>query len=371
MHPTYLVVGELGKAATSTDGVTWTFQASLAAISWGTTTAFAAAWNGTTFIIVGDAGKVATTAAGTVWVGRPSLAATAWGLTTARAAVVWGSTKFLIVGDQGKAATSTDGITWVYQAGLSSTTWGVDEAYALATNGTTIVAAGAHGKIATTADGATWTYQPGLVNTTWSNAGANYIDGITSWGGNANRIGRFTFTVSWATADLARYWWNAGGALDFSFSISPTTGTTRIVDWAALLAACGTIRLGYNTTTKTGGSGTPTTLLSTAGTGGYWVTTSVGGAHPGTSTLQYKQFDTATGYTTDYVSITTTYSGTTSSGAYPVLTVTVDFANAYASTFQQTVGAAPRVTCLIQNPSNSALGIVPTTPTVSAVFTDI
>ena len=207
--------------------------------------------------------------------------------------------------------------------------------------------------------------------TNWTGTGTNYQDGTTGWGNGASRIGRFTLTCTWSSADLARYWWNTGGVLDLSFSITPTTGTTRIVDWAALTAACGTVELGYNTTTKTGGSGSTSTLLSTAATGGYWINTAVAGAHPGTSTLQFKQFDAAAPYTTDYISVTTAYSGTTANGGYPVMTITVDFANIYSSTFQQTVDAVPRVTMLVQSPVATALGTAPTAPTITSSFSNI
>lgn len=210
-------------------------------------------------------------------------------------------------------------------------------------------------------------------STTWTGTSTNYQDGTTNWGTGTSRTARFTLTVSWANANLARYWWNTGGALDLSFSISPTTGTTRIVNWAALLTACGTIRLGYNTATKSGGSGTPTTLRSTAGTGGYWIGTAIGPSanHPGTTTTQFQQFDTATTYTSNYVTVTTSYSGTTANGGYPTMTVQVDFVNAYVNVNQDAVGAVPRVTCLIQNPVATALGTAPTAPSITSSFSDI
>jgi len=210
-------------------------------------------------------------------------------------------------------------------------------------------------------------------STNWTGTSTNYQDGASPWGTGASRTGRFTLTVTWSTADLARYWWNCGGALDLSFSISPTTGTTRIVNWAALLTACGTIRIGYNTATKTGGSGTPSIIRTTPGLGGYWINTGIGAAqnHPGTTTTQFRQFDTATTYTANYVQITTAYSGTTGNGAYPVMTITCDLVNAYVNANQDSVGATPRVTCLIQNPVATSLGTAPTAPGITASWSNI
>ena len=55
--------------------------------------------------------------------------------------------------------------------------------------------------------------------TNWTGTGTNYQDGTTNWGNSTNRIGRFTITATWASADLARYWWNIGGTLNLSFSV--------------------------------------------------------------------------------------------------------------------------------------------------------
>ena len=203
----------------------------------------------------------------------------------------------------------------------------------------------------------------------WTGSGTNFINGTSGWGAGTSRTGRFTITCTWTTADLARYWWNAGGRLELSFSVSPTTGNPRIVDWNSLLTASGTINLGYNTTTKTGGSGTPSILRT--GSGGYWLGTEVTASHSGTTTVQYRQFSPNAPYTTDFIQVSTAYSGTASNGGFPVMTITVDMNNAYASTFQQTVDAVPRVTMLVQSPVATALATAPTAPSVTASFSDL
>ena len=200
-------------------------------------------------------------------------------------------------------------------------------------------------------------------------AGNTTVNGTTAWGGGTNRTGMFTLTMTWANADLARYWWNAGGALDLSWGMTTETGTTRIVDWTALTAACGTIRLGYNTTTKTGGSGSTTTLLSGVNTGGYWLGTTIGGNHPGTTTEHFKQFDANAPYTTDYARINTVFTGTTSNGGYPTVVINANLVNTYSSTFQQTVGSVPKLFYNLQNPVSTYLST--TAPTITTAFADV
>jgi hypothetical protein len=55
-----LVVGASGRAATSPDGVTWTYQAVLSATAFGATAANAVAGTGTQFLVVGQLGRAAT-----------------------------------------------------------------------------------------------------------------------------------------------------------------------------------------------------------------------------------------------------------------------------------------------------------------------
>jgi hypothetical protein len=203
-------------------------------------------------------------------------------------------------------------------------------------------------------------------------AGNTTVNGTTGWGGGTNRTGMFTVTMNWASVDAARYWWNAGGAIDLSWGLQTQSGTTRITDWVALCQASGTLRIGYNTTTKTGGSGTTTTLLNQAATGGYWLTTnlndSFNGFHPGTATEQFKQLSPNAPYTTDFTRINTEYKNGGGSG-YQTVVVQANLVNAFSSTFQQTVGSVPQLFYNLQNPANTYF--TTTAPTVSVVFADV
>jgi hypothetical protein len=203
----------------------------------------------------------------------------------------------------------------------------------------------------------------GAVGSTTANA-TTAVTGVTSWGGGAERRTRFTFTCTWPNADAARYWWNAGGKIHVTCALT-TGGTTRNSDWSSLAAAVGNVVIGYNTTTKSGGSGSPSTILSAPLTGGYWLGTAVSGSHAGTSTLQFRQYSANAPYTLDHIAITTQYSGTTANGGYPVMTVIVDWENDYASTFQQTVANAPTTRLTPFNPVATAFGTALSAPSIT------
>lgn len=94
----------------------------------------------------------------------------------------------------------------------------------------------------------------------------------TSW---ASAI-TFTHTITFASADSARYFFNAGGQIALTFGHPNGSGINAL--WNTLCAACGTIVLSsvnsgsvsiagtsYNGITKIGGSGTATVLSSNTG----------------------------------------------------------------------------------------------------------
>jgi len=153
----------------------------------------------------------------------------------------------------------------------------------------------------------------------------------------------FTNTITFASADAARYFWNAGGLIKIDVS-KTATGETGDPEWNDLAnVLCGDIWISgrvaggaqtiggvtYTGTTKIGGTGTPATLTTT--TGWYQLTT--------TDTIIYKQFADTAPYTSNFIQhsartagagtqlvITTVWSasdgdpisgGTASSGATP------------------------------------------------------
>ena len=115
----------------------------------------------------------------------------------------------------------------------------------------------------------------------------------------------FTNTVTWASADAARYFFNAGGVIKIDVAKS-ATGQTGDPEWNDLAnTLCGDIYISggdysqtiagtvYTGTTKVGGTGTPNTLATTTG----WFDLAAGGA----ATIVYKQFADTAPYTANFI----------------------------------------------------------------------
>jgi hypothetical protein len=131
----------------------------------------------------------------------------------------------------------------------------------------------------------------------------------------------FTHTVTWASANAARYFFNAGGRIKWETSktADATEADTEWNDLANTLVGdifitggTGTQTIAgtaYTGTTKIGGTGSPNTLLTT--TGWYDLTTS--------DTLIYRQFADTAPYTGQAISINAKTAG---SGTQLVLTTT-------------------------------------------------
>jgi len=120
-----------------------------------------------------------------------------------------------------------------------------------------------------------------------------------------------TKTITFADAASLRYFFNAGGMIRMSWSLTNTSGDAKSLEWADLLSQSGTIvvtgaaasktiaAVAYTGTTKIGGGGTPNTLAT--GTGALDYT--------GTPVLIFKQFADTSPYTTNYIEINASVSG--------------------------------------------------------------
>lgn len=139
----------------------------------------------------------------------------------------------------------------------------------------------------------------------------------SGWNGSITH----THTVTFSSADAARYFFNAGGTIKITPSI-PNSGAARELEWYDLTTKVGTVTFGYRNTTKSG-AGTATTLLN-ANNGGYWNLSTTAATH----FLMYA--DTAP-YTTDYIQIQAAWSGVSANGGYPVITFTTTWNNAYTN----------------------------------------
>ena len=115
----------------------------------------------------------------------------------------------------------------------------------------------------------------------------------------------FTNTVTFASADAARYFFNAGGRIKIDVS-KTSTGATGDPEWNDLAnTLCGDIFITggaysqtiagtvYTGTTKSGGTGTPNTLATTTG----WFDLTAGAA----ATIVYKQFADTAPYTANFI----------------------------------------------------------------------
>lgn len=218
----FVIVGEFGRVATSSDGIAWTNQTSLSTSAWGAAGTASnvqkVIWNGSRFLAVGPGSKVARSTNGTAWTYEgglitaggsttstktlgpvwdgakfvvivdettgpeiyTSVTGSVWTLQTTLAAamagtisgITWDGTKYLIYGTSGLIQTSTNLTTWTNQTGLSLTAWGTATVNEVIWTGSQYVAVGAAGTAATSPNGTTWTYQSGLSATAYGATGS-------------------------------------------------------------------------------------------------------------------------------------------------------------------------------------------------------
>ena len=208
---------------------------------------------------------------------------------------------------------------------------------------------------------------------------------FTGWTGTSAKTGTtsgvnstivFTHTVTFASANAARYFFNAGGQIKWQVGKS-STGNLGDAEWNDLAGTlCGSIFItgrvnnqtaniagtSYTGTTKSGGTGTPNTILTT--TGWYQLTTS--------NQVVYKQFADTAPYTNNYIQLEakTGNSGTT-------LDLTTTWYNAEGDTFSGgtapsgvTFGTGPATVVSYFPPSSTYLTSAAWgTPTVAATTT--
>ena len=194
------------------------------------------------------------------------------------------------------------------------------------------------------------------------NAAANGADlttnGTTSttsaWGVSATT----SKTITFASSTAARYFFNAGGMIRISFARSGGTAQPKNTAWTNLLNAVGTIVwTGYATNktiagttfagiTKIGGSGSTSVFNNT----GILEMSSV-------NTERFKQLDATYLYTSNFVSVSTQWSGT-------VFTMNVTLSD--VDTDPETVDGTLTMTTVIRPPSTTYLTNTWGTPTQNA-----
>ena len=89
-----------------------------------------------------------------------------------------------------------------------------------------------------------------------------------AWGNTGNKTLVSTHTVTFASGDAARYFFNAGGKIKLSFSLTDVGTSLLSGDWANICSAAGSVQLGYKNTVKVGGSGS--SIAKNLNNGGFW-----------------------------------------------------------------------------------------------------
>ncbi len=218
----------------------------------------------------------------------------------------------------------------------------------------------------------------GTTSSTWTGTTAKTSgtgSGTSSW------TITFTHTVTFPSADQARYFWNAGGLVRLDMS-KTSTGTDSDPEWNALASNVGVLYFSgrvnsaaqsiagtsYTGFTRVGGTGTPSPFLSTTG----WYSLA-SGASP---TTMFQLNDTSSPYTGNYIRVTaavnagrttltlvTTWFSNGSSG--PGTSANISGGTGTTSPYTS-FGTAPAVLCRFVPPSTTYLTNSWGTPTVSA-----
>lgn len=202
---------------------------------------------------------------------------------------------------------------------------------------------------------------------------------FTGWTGTNSKVGNttgatwsitFTNTITWASANAARYFFNAGGLVKIDVAKS-STGNTGDPEWNDLASTlCGDIWISgvgtshtiagtaYTGVTKIGGTGTPNTLATTLGW--YNLTTS--------DQIIYKQFADTAPYTNNFIQHQAKTAG---SGTQLVITTTWsasdgDPISGGTAASGATPGTAPCTIVTYYPPSTTYLTQTWGTPTVAA-----
>ena len=181
----------------------------------------------------------------------------------------------------------------------------------------------------------------------------------------------FSHNIQWFSAAALYWFFNAGGLIKIQFS-KTSTGTAQDTEWNSFIPTLGTIYLSsvgasktivgtaYDGTTKIGGSGTYTIL--TTGTGALDLTS--------TPVILFKQYDSGTAYSNNYVQVQATAPNSTS---LAFDTTWYDNGDPYGAdisggtpTTGITFGTAPATVVTYIPPETTYITNVWGTPTISA-----
>lgn len=143
-----VVVGEQGKIAYSTDGITWTLATTGVTIDFNGVSYI----EGVGFVAVGNSGMIFYSSDGITWIAAVS------NVSVNLREVFATPTTFYAVGDQGFVLSSTNRVTWTIQNLSRSIDW-LSGVYSLKYGVGTILIGGKDGIVARSTDGITWSIQ--------------------------------------------------------------------------------------------------------------------------------------------------------------------------------------------------------------------
>ena len=190
----------------------------------------------------------------------------------------------------------------------------------------------------------------------------------------------FTHTVTFASADALRYFFNAGGIVKLQYGKS-STGTDHDPDWNTFAGQCGSINLpgrvngtsqtiagqAYTGTTRLNGSGGTQTTLTTT-TGWYNLT--------GSPTTIFQLNNVTAPYQTEFIRTTATATSSTvltlittwtdDGSAGPGVSSDISGGTATNSPSTTITGTAPTTLCTYIPPSTSYLSASWGTPSIAA-----
>ena len=194
------------------------------------------------------------------------------------------------------------------------------------------------------------------ITTAFNDAGIVYSksDSIASttsytglWGSSGARTLSFVQTITFASADQARYYFNAGGTIKLSFAHNGGT-TRRDIFWDSICAAAGVVEIGYLNTRKIGGSGSTSRYSAlNSNNGGFWNNTGSYSQHFRQLSISgYGGYGGYGGYDYSYppippgdddvdqLNVSVSVSGDTgvNSGIGNIITIKTDFVNTFVRT---------------------------------------
>lgn len=158
----YVIVGDGGKIAVSTDGIAWELKTN----PFGTNAIHGITYADGLFVAVGAGGLLATSTDASSWV----LQDAKLGTVTIRS-VAYGLGRFVAIGDSGNMATSHDGLHWI----LHPPSLATSALFGAAASPRRFLAVGASGEMRVSSDGLNWAQQHYAPSSTLSNRTLNDI----------------------------------------------------------------------------------------------------------------------------------------------------------------------------------------------------